>query len=343
MMSEQKKTEWRIICKSVIGASHTRSGRPNQDAFAQFTGSGDGLPVVLAVSDGHGSAKHFRSEKGANFAVTSAIDSLLQFQEMLASSSSRMGLEEHLAKSLVNTWRSKVNADLQREPLLSEELNALEEEEGTAARQAVEANPVLAYGATILGVMVTESFIAYLQLGDGDILAVSERGETSKVFPKNRRHFANETTSLCSSNTWRDFQFCREKVSSSASLPALILLSTDGYADSFSNEQEFLKVGSDLCEMIRSNHLEEIRSNLAGWLSEATQRGSGDDITLGILCRMDAFAKLASPEPVEQEEQTKGEDLESDPQSGHCHESLSPYQASLWDSSRREVERPMDC
>lgn len=344
MMSEQEKTRWQIVCESVTGASHTRSGRSNQDAFAQFAGSGDELPVILAVSDGHGSAKHFRSKKGADFAVAAAIDSLLQFQEMLASfPSSKMGLEEHLTKSLVNTWRSKVNTDLQNEPFLPEELRFLEEQGGAAARQVVEANPVIAYGATILGVMITKSFIAYLQLGDGDILAVSERGETSKVFPRNRRHFANETTSLCASDAWRDFQFFYEKAFASAPLPTLILLSTDGYADSFRSEQEFLEVGSDLFEMMRSNHLEEIRSNLVGWLSEATQRGSGDDITLGILCRMDTFAELASPEPVEQEEHTKGEDLESDPQSGHCHESLSLHQASLWDSSRGEAEGPMDC
>jgi hypothetical protein len=34
--------------------------------------------------------------------------------------------------------------------------------------------------------------------------------------------------------------------------PALILLATDGYANSFPDEAGFLKVGSDLLGMIRS-------------------------------------------------------------------------------------------
>jgi hypothetical protein len=324
MKGEKYKTEWRIICESVRGASHARSGRPNQDAFACFPTSADSLPLILAVSDGHGGAKYFRSDKGAHFAVVAAINSLSRFQEILASysTSSNMELEEQLTKSLVNTWRSEVNAHLQSEPFINEELRLLEEQEGSAARQAVEANPVLAYGATILAVMITESFIAYLQLGDGDILTVSEEGKTSKVFPKNRWHFANETTSLCASDTWRDFQFRYEKISLASALPALILLSTDGYTDSFSSEQEFFKVGSDLFEMTRSNNLEEIKSNLPGWLSEATQNGSGDDITLGILYRMDALVELASSQSTEQEDHTKGGSLELDSQSGHCHESL---------------------
>jgi serine/threonine protein phosphatase PrpC len=199
MMSEVYKPEWRSICESVKGASHARSGRPNQDAISSYPTEGNSLPLIVAVSDGHGSAKYFRSDKGAFFATASAIDSLSRFQEELAnfSISSRMEFEEHLTKSLVNTWRSDVNAHLKSEPFLNEELRLLEEQEGPAARQAVQDNSVLAYGATILAVMITESYIAYLQLGDGDILTVSEEGQTSKVFPKNRKHFANETTSLC--------------------------------------------------------------------------------------------------------------------------------------------------
>lgn len=324
IMGEIHKPEWHIICESAIGASHARSGRPNQDAFSYFPTSGNSLPSIVAVSDGHGGAKYFRSDKGAHLAVDAAIASLSRFQEMLASFSTtpRMELEEHLTKSLVNKWRSDVNTHLQSEPFLNDELILLEKQEGSITRQAVQANPILAYGATILAVMVTESFIAYLQLGDGDILTVSEEGQTSKVFPKNRRHFANETTSLCSSDAWRDFQFRLEKVSSTSALPVLILLSTDGYADSFSSEKDFFKVGSDLFEMFRSNNLIEVKSNLQGWLSEATQNGSGDDITLGILCRIDAFVELASSQSTGQKIHAEGEYLELNSQSGHCHESL---------------------
>src|SRR5260370_30202870 len=127
MMGEKYKTEWRSICESVKGASHARSGRPNQDAISWFPTSGDSLPLILAVSDGHGGTKYFRSDEGARFAVAAAIDALSRFQEILGSfsTSSRMELEEHLTKSLVNTWRSEVNAHLQSERFLDAGLRLL--------------------------------------------------------------------------------------------------------------------------------------------------------------------------------------------------------------------------
>jgi serine/threonine protein phosphatase PrpC len=330
MIDTKPKTKWHIIGESVKGASHERSGQPNQDAIGRSSLSGDSLPLIVAVSDGHGGAKYFRSDKGASFAVKAAIDTLSQFEESLANFSNSSWLKENLAKSLVNTWRSEVNAHLQSEEFTAEEMSKLEEKEGAASQQIVKGNPVLAYGATILVVMITESFIAYLQLGDGDILTVSEQGESESVFPVHRKHFANETTSLCSSNAWCDFQFQREKISSSSTLPALILLSTDGYKDSFSSNEAFHKVGSDLYEMIHSNKLEEIKSNLSGWLSEASQIGSGDDITLGILCRRDAFQYLDAPQSSEQEleleleNHIEGGNLEPDAQSGHSDGPLQP-------------------
>lgn len=330
MLDTKPKTEWHIISESVKGASHERSGQPNQDAIGCSSPSGASLPLIVAISDGHGGAKYFRSDKGARFAVNAAIDTLPQFQESLATFSNSSWLEENLTKSLVNTWRSEVNAHFQTEQFTDEEMSKLEEKEGAASQQIVKDNPVLAYGATILVIMIAESFIAYLQLGDGDILTVSEQRNTESVFPVYSKHFANETTSLCSSNAWSDFQFRIEKISST--LPALILLSTDGYKDSFSSSEAFHKVGSDLYEMIHANKLEEIKSNLSSWLSEASQIGSGDDITLGILCRMDAFNNLDVPQSNEQEQENhiEGESLEPDAQSGHSDGLLQPDWKEFW-------------
>jgi serine/threonine protein phosphatase PrpC len=58
--------------ETVPGASHLRAGVPNQDAILQVRESGRGLPVVVSVSDGHGSNKCFRSDRGSRFAVKTA-------------------------------------------------------------------------------------------------------------------------------------------------------------------------------------------------------------------------------------------------------------------------------
>src|SRR4051812_37341449 len=67
---------WRVTGSSVRGAYHERRNLPNQDAVRWQPLDGEGLPLVLAVSDGHGSTKHLRSEVGARLAVEVATDIL---------------------------------------------------------------------------------------------------------------------------------------------------------------------------------------------------------------------------------------------------------------------------
>jgi len=138
---------------------------------------------------------------------------------------------------------------------------------------------------------VAESFILYLQLGDGDILTVSERGEVTRPLPDDTRLFADQTTSLCIPEAWRDFRIRFQGLTGAP--PALILLSTDGYANSFVNEAAFLQVGGDIWDLLRAQGLEQVQASLVGWLTEASEKGSGDDITLALLCRTEL---LPAPE-----------------------------------------------
>ena len=62
-----RRGTWRAIGESVIGVTHARDGRVCQDAFRSHV-STPGV-VVVAVADGHGQAKSFRSRDGAIIAV----------------------------------------------------------------------------------------------------------------------------------------------------------------------------------------------------------------------------------------------------------------------------------
>ena len=296
MSDEQSPAEWRVIGETVPGASHLRAGVPNQDAILQVRESGRGLPLVVSVSDGHGSDKCFRSDRGSRFAVKQAARLVGEFLDGSRGLPDRAGLEsrarEYLPREFVRRWREAVEADLKARPFTKEELDRLEQKDDARARRLVEENPLLAYGATSLTVAVEESFILYLQLGDGEILTVSDSGEVARALPEDERLFANETTSLCTKDADRNFRLRLQPLADAR--PALILLSTDGYVNSFSDEAGFLKVGSDLLEMMRADGLDSVNASLKGWLEEATRAGSGDDTTLGVICRMDA---LKRPEP----------------------------------------------
>ncbi|HEV2763846.1 MAG TPA: protein phosphatase 2C domain-containing protein, partial [Pyrinomonadaceae bacterium] len=174
-------------------------------------------------------------------------------------------------------------------PFTKEELEKVEKKDGPQALKLVACNPLLAYGATSLTVAVAESFALYLQLGDGEILNVSGAGEVARALPEDERLFANETTSLCTPDAEKNFRVRLQPFAGEP--PALVVLSTDGYVNSFSDSAGFFKVGSDLLEMLRADGFDPINASLKGWLEEATRSGSGDDCTLGLICRMDALRK----------------------------------------------------
>lgn len=297
--------KWRCLGESVRGASHVRSGLPNQDAIRWFPESGIGLPLILAVSDGHGSAKSFRSDRGSCFAVETAIKVIQEF--FLSSQSSDINFsalkdaaQRLLPPRLVNEWRKAVNKDLglsendeekltNKPNFTDEEKQILVDKDGEAAWQAVENNYFLAYGATVLAVLVTEFFIVYIQLGDGDILEVDSKGNTTRPLERDPNLIANETTSLCMNKAWNEFQVHLEQYPKGTpkQMPALILVSTDGYSNSFSTDEGFFKIGQDYRQMFKSNLTEEVRQKLEGFLQETSEKGSGDDITLGMIKRLE--------------------------------------------------------
>jgi hypothetical protein len=295
-MAEEKQTKhWRALGHSVRGRTHERSGTPNQDAIHWLPYASDRLPLILTLADGHGSRRSFRSETGARLAVETAaqvIGDFLQGQSQTGSlSATKRAAEEWLPRALVRGWSTAVESHLASHPLSAQEFSLLRADLTSATRRANTTNMQLAYGTTLLAVAVTETFILYLQLGDGEILKVSEAGEVSRPLPKDERLFANETTSLCSEDAWRDFRVSFQVVSNTP--PALILLSTDGYPNSFRDESGFLRVGSDILELIRAGGLETVNNQIESWLKEATYAGSGDDVTLGLICSEEAIGPQA--------------------------------------------------
>lgn len=294
MAEQQTPAEWRVMGETVPGASHLRAGVPNQDAILQVRESGRGLPLIVSVSDGHGSNKCFRSDRGSRFAVKAAARHVGEFLDESRGLPGHAELEskakDSLPREFVMRWREAVEADLRVRPFTEEELGAVEQKDGSRARKLVEENPLLAYGATSLTVAVADSFALYLQLGDGEILNVSERGEVARALPDDERLFANETTSLCTPDAEQNFRVRLLQIVDGP--PAIILLSTDGYVNSFSDSAGFFKVGTDLLAMLRADGFDPINASLQGWLEEATRSGSGDDCTVALLCRMDALRQV---------------------------------------------------
>ena len=299
MSAEIIQTEWRVIGESIPGASHIRSGTPNQDSIFYVRESSRETPIVLSLADGHGSAKCFRSDRGSRFAVKKSVQLVSDFLDERRGKFDVAEIEnskDDLTKEFVKRWREAVEHDLKKEPFTEKEFQVLTEKSGAEAKKLVEENPLLAYGTTSLTVAIENEFIIYMQLGDGDILNISASGEVKKPLSEDPRLLANETTSMCLPKADKDFRFLVQKISEGDS-PTMILLSTDGYLNSFSNEAGFFQAGTDIQTMLAAeNGFTDVSDNLKTWLAEATAMGSGDDCTVAIIYRLEALKKAENTE-----------------------------------------------
>jgi len=284
------KAAWGVYGGSARGSSHLRNGLPNQDSFEKWAGP-DGSVAVLAVSDGHGSAVHFRSEIGSRMGVEAAVHALRETPLPVPDAHPRA-----VAQSIVLAWREAVRAHLEANPFTDQEWAKLPPKEVAQAKAAISANPTVAYGATLMAVLAAADEILYLQLGDGDILCVDQNGGTTRPMPEDSRLIANQTTSLCQPNAAEDFRSAHFRLSQGQP-PALILVSSDGYANSFQSDQDFLRVGPDYLELLRQYGPEKVEAQLDKILPEASRKGSGDDITLGFIQRLDADKAAPAPLP----------------------------------------------
>jgi serine/threonine protein phosphatase PrpC len=291
---------WRVLAHSQRGASHLRQNVPNQDAIAHSEAS-DGSPsVVLAVADGHGSAKSFRSDVGARLAVDTAVEVCRTFLDSIRGvepSVVKNQAEVRIAPRIFQEWRWRVDEHFQQNPFTEAELTRLAEQAGAAAcdRAARPDQLYVAYGSTLLVAALTNEFLICFQLGDGDILAVSDStGEVSRVIPKDETLIANETTSLCQADAVGHVRFRFQWIQDSPL--EMLLLSTDGYCNSFASPDAFLKTGNDYLDALRTEGPEEVEKNLPAWLEETSQNGSGDDITVGIIYRREMPGERPQPE-----------------------------------------------
>jgi hypothetical protein len=290
---------WTALSASVEGASHARGGHGNQDAVRLTNPSGAHEMLLLAIADGHGSARSFRSDRGSAMAAECALRELRRFIRRVGPnpplSLVRNQAKKRWPNALLAAWKSAVRADITSCPFTAMEFAAFPEPPPVVKPgHELPISAYLAYGATLIALAITPRYILYSQLGDGDILTVQADGVVMRPLPRKHEFMANQTVSLCSHEAADEFQIRVDPVRGPA--PSLIMLSTDGYANCFGNDQGFFKVGADFLSYLRSEGVDFVREKLEDWLRQSSRDGSGDDITVGLAAHATALQFSAHPE-----------------------------------------------
>ena len=277
---------WIVINESVIGASHLLSQKPNQDCIKsiQATIKDVGDVVVLSLADGHGGERYIRSDIGASIAVDIALQEsisllenhpLIYFEELLI---------RELPKKLTEAWKKSIYKYHSNNAFTVEEqqkLNSI----GISQPEKIHDYPFFIYGCTLMIVILTNDYIIYVKLGDGDILCVNQMKETYYPLMAKEELIANETYSLCMNNAEAYFSIMIENLMDDRKIPELIMVSSDGYKNSFEGESGFFKAALDYFDMFDGYPARLIEKNLNRFLTDTTKNGSGDDISLGLIKR----------------------------------------------------------
>ena len=278
-------TDYRAFGMTVIGASHIKSGTVCQD----FSLSCE-LPDrrISVVCDGHGGADYFRSDRGSRFAAEAFTECMkdpdvISVLSAAATQKQQSGRIEQLIKSIIARWNELVERDIKEHSFGEDELSGV----SGKARKRYETGQRLqsAYGTTLIGVILTENFWLGLQIGDGKCVAVSKDGEFTQPIPWDEQCFLNVTTSICDENAAKEFRFCFERT-----LPAAVFIGSDGIDDCFAGDERLHDFYRLTLRSFAQTNDQTAVLQLKDYLPTLSEKGSGDDMSVGIIVNTD-FAR----------------------------------------------------
>lgn len=255
---------WTALSGSRTGSVHVRDELPLQDAVRTWC---DGDRAIAAVADGHGHHVHFRSDTGAGLATDAAIDEVARrLPELTAApdAEATTKIASEVAAAIVATWVRSVERHVADHPF--------------APGDHAAADPLIAYGTTLLASAVCGEHVVFWQIGDGDSVLVGPDDVASQPLPEDPQLDGPFTTSLCQ----------RDPLSSlrTAVVPAaevrLVFLCTDGFGRPQADPDWWRQTGTQLAGFGREHGWDWVAQQLPGWLEEPAQVG-GDDTTMAIL------------------------------------------------------------
>lgn len=265
---------WRCISSAVTGASHKKKSISLQDAVFSYR---DRDILYIAIADGHGSELCFRSHIGSEFAVRSAIDvarhqarTINKQLELYARKSSTL----NVAKAILAYWAKSCLEHLKSQPFMNDELDNLSREK----KRRLSGNALLAYGTTLAVLVCAKDRVFGFNIGDGDLLVLKGQ-KAESVFTKNKNIVGNETYSICTPDALKNSEYIEFDTKDINSM----LLSTDGYRNSFAIDRDFEKVLEDLHKIFIDKGIFELSENFDTWLDETSEGGSGDDISAAFI------------------------------------------------------------
>lgn len=234
--------------------------------------------VIIAVADGHGSEKCPRSDRGSTIAVNTFCEVMKNYLQSYGSDENGLSNlitflnregDMRFAQDICEEWQARV-----KQSYYKNKEEGMLDDDGNIKWSSV----FFLYGTTLLGMLITNTFVFSFQIGDGDINLVTKDGVFALVEPE--KFLGTETHSLSKPDAWRKAVASIRRRDGEDEESCMYMLSTDGFANSYTSDVEFQKTCSDYFGMIREHGAETVQASLKKWLTETSELGCGDDITV---------------------------------------------------------------
>ncbi|MCR4889675.1 MAG: protein phosphatase 2C domain-containing protein [Ruminococcus sp.] len=310
---------YRAFNYTTTGASHILSRKVCQDASASL--ETDKYKLIV-VSDGHGSSDCFRSDRGSKFAVEAFCkcaeeafkcpeeseedddinadeesdtdkdtdsdpsyddDFPRNFAEILGVCKTQKQIDDQLRRfmgSIVTKWNARVDEDIAEYPFTDDELADVSDIAKKSFEYKVNLRTV--YGATLIGIILTDDFWFGIHIGDGKCVTFNQNGEDHEPIPWDDQCFMNVTTSICDPYAISDFRsyFSRE-------LPTAVFIGSDGIDGSFANQKYHHDFYRIIISSFAEADIESAVDELESYLPELSAHGSGDDVSVACILDID--------------------------------------------------------
>lgn len=278
---------------TAVGYNHIKVNKICEDASDWYS---DDKMSICVVADGHGSDNYPRTDRGSRFAVDAAIKCIIDFvnvaesDEVLNDEKNNYRLMLQLSASILKNWHYAIEKDYENNPFTEMELEKVSEryKKRFLATDIKEQKIEKAYGCTLIAYVVTAKYSFGLQIGDGKCVYVNRNGDFSEPIPWDEDCQMNVTTSICDDNAIEEFRFAI-----SEQRPIAVFCGTDGIDDSYATSEELYALYRSILKIFIEYGNEVGKKEIEEYLPVLTKRGSGDDVSIGLIVDSQGIKNIA--------------------------------------------------
>lgn len=276
------------------GYNHTRINKVCEDASDFYD---DEKMHICVVADGHGSDNYPRTEFGSKFAVDAAIKNVIEFvntaekSQVINDAENNFERMNQLAKSILRSWYESVEEDYNKKPFTEKELEKVSDKykKRYLSENIEERKVEKAYGCTLIIYVITDDYSFGMQIGDGKCVLIDENGQFLEPIPWDDDCQLNVTTSICDDDAIDEFRFYI-----SDKMPTAVFICSDGIDDSYANEEELYALYRSILKIFIEHGDEVGKSEIREYLPVLTKRGSGDDVSMGLIINQKRAKSISS-------------------------------------------------